>query len=271
MRAITALDLPDVTPAVVPNVAPVVRIVDPATLFVDETYQRGLSDRSVKLIRKIVAEWSWNAFKPPVVVDIDGHLEVIDGQHTAIAAVTHGSIKLMPIMVVEAPKHEQRAKAFVQHNRDRIVVTGTQLHTALVAAKDETALTINQVCERAGVTIMPYVPTAGRFKPGETLAIATIRSLVNRRHAVGARRVLDICAKSGAAPISADLIKAVEHLLFSPEYRDEIKETQVALLVSAQLSTLAGEAGRFAIERKVPIWRALASIIFMNRRKARGG
>ncbi len=67
-------------------------MVKPSTLLVDERYQRGLSERSIKLIRKIVSEWDWRAFKPPVVVDVGAGLEVIDGQHTAIGAATHGGM-----------------------------------------------------------------------------------------------------------------------------------------------------------------------------------
>nr|WP_289624622.1 DUF6551 family protein [Sinorhizobium sp. 7-81] len=248
---------------------PEVRLVDPRDLWVDERYQRGLSDRSVRLIRKIVTEWDWAAFKPPVVTEVDGCLAVLDGQHTAIAAVTHGGITRMPIMVVETGRHELRAQAFVRHNRDRIQVTATQLHTAMVAAGDEDALTIAQVCERAGLTILKNPPPFARFKPGETMAISTISAVVSRRHAAGARRVLEVCVKGGAAPVSAALIRAVEHLLFAKEYAGEIEPERISLLISARLSTLEQEAQRFAAERKMPVWRALASVIYMNRRKAR--
>ena len=153
MRAIEALEFHDVSPADVRSAPPAVRMVRPGDLWVDEAYQRGLSERSVRLIRKIVSEWDWTAFKPPVVVEVEGRLQVIDGQHTAIGAVTHGGIDEFPVLVVQAEKQELRASAFVRHNRDRISVTPTQLHTAMVAAGDEDALTIKQVCERAGIVI----------------------------------------------------------------------------------------------------------------------
>lgn len=80
----------------------------------------------MKLIRKIASEWSWAAFKPPVVVEVDGRLEVIDGQHTVIGAVTHGDIDNLPVLVAKAETHETRASAFVRHNRNRIHVTANQ-------------------------------------------------------------------------------------------------------------------------------------------------
>lgn len=269
MRAIEALQFPDVSPADITSMPPDVRLVSPRDLWVDERYQRGLSDRSMKLIRKIVGEWDWAAFKPPVVVEVEGRLQVIDGQHTAIGAVTHGAIEQIPVLIIKADRQELRANAFVRHNRDRIQVTPTQLHNAMVAAGDEDALTIAQVCERAGITILKNAPPFARFKPGETMAISTIRALVNRRHAIGARKVLEVCAKGGAAPVSAALIRAVEHLTFAKEYQGEIEPERISLLISARLSTLDSEAKRFAAERKVPFWRALASVIFMNRRKVR--
>lgn len=270
VRHVAALDFPDLPRASIPDWMPEVRLVGPTTLVVDEGYQRGLSDRSIRLIRKIVSEWSWLAFKPPIVVDVSGILHVIDGQHTAIGAVTHGGIPLIPVLVVRAEALEQRAAAFVRHNRDRIQVTATQLHAALVAAGDEDALTMAQVCERAGVTLLKNPPPMARFKPGECMAVTTIQAVISRRHAKGAREVLEICVKGGAAPVGAVLIRAVEHLMFDKEYKGQIEPERISALISVMPDQLETEARRFAAERKVPIWRAMASVIFMSRRKVRG-
>lgn len=270
-RAIAPLSLPDVVPCQVTTSPPELRLVPPTTLSVDERYQRGLSERSIKLIRKIVSEWSWTAFKPPVVVEVDGRLDVIDGQHTAIAAVTHGGIVEIPVLVVKADSQETRASAFVRHNRDRIQVTATQLHNAMVTAGDESAMTVFQVCERAGVKILRNPPPMAKFKPGETLAVSTINSLVNRRHAAGARKVLEVCASTNAAPVTAHMIKAVEVLMFSKEYQGEIDPARIGEIIVAKGASLDSEAHRFSAERKVPFWRAYASVIFMNRRARRAG
>ena len=270
LRPINGLDLPDVAPAALPDWLPEVRQVDPVTLFVDEKYQRGLSDRSMRLIRKIVSQWSWLAFKPPIVVDVEGKLHVIDGQHTAIGAVTHGGIGTMPVLVVRAKAVGERASAFVRHNRDRIQVTATQLHAALVAAGDEDALDVAAICERAGIRLLKNPPPMARYKARDCVAISAIMSLKNRRHVRGAREVMEVCAKTGAAPVTANLIRAVERLLFDKEYKGEIDADRIVALYIAMPDYLETEARRFAAERKAPIWRALASVIFMNRRKARG-
>ena len=79
--------------------------------------------------------------------------------------------------------------------------------------------------------------------------------------------MLEVCVKGGASPVSAGLIKAVEHLLNAKEYAGEIEAERISLLISARLPDLEKEAQRFAAERKMPMWRALASVIYMNRRK----
>ncbi len=270
MRELTPLNFPDIVPAEISSTPPRLQTVAPSALSVDDAYQRGLSERSMRLIRKIVAEWDWRAFKPPVVVEVDGRLEVIDGQHTAIAAITHGGIAEIPVMIVDAAEREDRASAFVRHNRDRIHVTPTQLHNAMVAAGDDTALTIAQVCQRAGVTVLRHPPAFGKFKQGETLAVTSIRSLISRRHAMGARKVLEVCVKAGAAPVSANMMKAVEHLLYAEEYKGEIEPERISAVLQVYGDTIENEAQRFAAERKVTRWRAMASVIFMNRRRARG-
>lgn len=268
-RLVQPIHLPETVPAVIDTVMPELRMVDPRTLHVDERYQRGLSERSMRLIRKIVAEWSWNAYKPPVVVEVDGQLEVLDGQHTAIAAASHGGIDIMPVMVVRAEQETQRAGAFVRHNRDRIQVTALQIHNALVKAGDDDALTVAQVCDRAGIKLLRNPPAMGRFQPGDTLAVGAIVSLVRKRFAKGAREVLEVCGKTNAAPVSADMIKAVELLMFDPEYKGEIDGERICVVLASKRDTIEKEAARFAAERKIPKWRTMASVIFMNRKRLR--
>lgn len=103
-RTIQPLDLPNLTPGGISSARPQFQWVAPTSLLVDEVYQRNLSRGSIELIRKIVARWDWNRFKPPVVAMTDEGLEVIDGQHTAIAAATHPEITEIPVMLAEAPR-----------------------------------------------------------------------------------------------------------------------------------------------------------------------
>ena len=70
----------------------------------DEEYQRELSSKSIRQIRKIAANWDWSAFKAPSVARTDDPdlYEVVDGQHTAIAAATNGNVGFLPCLLMDA-------------------------------------------------------------------------------------------------------------------------------------------------------------------------
>ena len=108
LRPIKPLSFPGVTPAVVTGARPVLRWVKPADLWVDATYQRDMSRKSFKLIEGIYAGFAWNRVKPPVAVEADGKLHVIDGQHTAIGAASL-DLPEIPIMLIRLTHTNPRA------------------------------------------------------------------------------------------------------------------------------------------------------------------
>lgn len=268
-RQVRRLSLAGVEPGLVETTPPAFEWVDPSELLVDEAYQRQLSERSVTLIRRIVGAWDWRRFKPPVCARTERGLEVIDGQHTAIAAASHPQVDQIPVMVVVAEDRAARASSFIGHNRDRLNITPMQMHFAAAAAGDEDALTIDQVCERAGVRVLRSTPGNGVFRPGDTVAVRAIGALINRRGALRAREVLQALAAARMAPITAGQIKAVECLLHDAEYREEIDGEGVTSALLALGPDADREAGVFAATHKVPVWRALAIVIF-RRGKRRG-
>src|SRR5437879_2662783 len=141
VRQIKPMNMRGVEPAVIASAKPKFDWVEPGTLYVEETYQRGIVENSLTMVRKIVGRWNWAHIKPPVCVrDAKGRLVVIDGQHTAIAAISHGGIPKIPVMVVEADSIAARAAAFLSQNRDRIALTATHMHYAALAAGDENAV-----------------------------------------------------------------------------------------------------------------------------------
>ncbi|WP_092496760.1 DUF6551 family protein [Faunimonas pinastri] len=248
--------------------APTFEWLSPLDLLVDETYQRDLSDNSVRLIRKIVGGWDWRRFKPPVVVKTDAGFEVIDGQHTAIAAATHPEITRIPVMLVEAAELAERASAFLGHNRDRIAVTPAQMHYAAVAAGDEDALTVAQVCARAGVKIARHPPGQGRYRIGETSAVGSLGALISRRGVKPAREILQVLVEAGCAPISAEQIRAAEMLLTDAEYSGDIEAADLVTTIIATREDAEREAKTFAAAHQVPRWKALGIVWF--KRKPRG-
>lgn len=267
-RSVTPLALPGITPAPAHMTMPIFEWVSPEDLLIDPSYQRDLSDASRKLIAKIISGWDWSRFKPPVAALADDGLELIDGQHTAIAAATHPDITLIPVMIVDLPAIDQRASAFIGHNRDRLAVSAAQLHHAAVTAGDEDALTVEQVCQRAGVRLL-LCPPGRPYRAGETISVSSIKTLVRRRHAKRAREILEALVKAGRAPLSGNDIKAAELLLTHDDYAPEMTPESLTAAIIAAGPSAEQDAKLFAAAHKVPLWRALAVVWFRKKGKAR--
>lgn len=269
VRPTLPIRMPDIIPAEVNSPEPEFRWIDPTSLLIDGGYQRSLSERSVNLIRRIVSRWDWARFKPPVVAETPAGLEVIDGQHTAIAAASHPGISKIPVMVVFAPMQTTRALAFVGHNRDRLGITPAQLFYANLAAGDEDAQTTQQVCERAGVRILRGPPGGAQFKPGDTMAVVAIHALISRRGAMNARIVLQTIADAHCAPVSFGQIKAVETLLHESEFKGQISAADVTTALMRLGAEADQQARVFAAAHSVKVWRALAIVLFKEGRRGR--
>jgi hypothetical protein len=263
-RPIAPIEINGFVPGGTPRALPIFEWVDPATLLVDEGYQRDSSERSLRLVRKIVSGWDWAKFKSPVAVMTDAGLELIDGQHTAIAAATHPDVETIPVMIVDVDKRAERAAAFIGHNKDRVAVTAAQLHVAAIAAGDREALGIAEACTEAGIRTL-RAPSKDP-KPGETMAINAIGALVRGRGKNGAVRVLKIALAAGIAPLTQIEIKAIDLLAFNEEYRD-ITDAALISSIAAMGKMAYSEAAVFrAAHPSTPLWKALAIIWFKNRR-----
>ena len=270
-RQIQPLSWADIKP---PDISiqriPEMRMVNPRTLLVDETYQRdiALRSRSGKLLRRIVAGWDWTRFKPPICAETPDGLEVIDGQHTATAAASHPEIVAIPVMVVQSPSVAQRADAFVGHNRDRINVTGMQVYYAMLAALDPHALAIQRVCKLAGIKLLK-VPPGRPFLPGETQAIKTISGFVNQYGEDGAYIMLKAAADSNLAPVSVVELKAIEMLTHTKEYKGKVTIAQITEAFNALGLDAAKETRIFAATHDIELWRALGIVLYRETRKPR--
>ncbi len=267
MRPVEPLDLGPIVPAdLAGQPGPDFDLVAPTDLHVDEAYQRGLSPKSEALIRRIVRTWSWAKFKPPICARVDGRLHVLDGQHTAIAAASHGGIPTIPVVVVAAPDIVERADAFVSHATNRLQATPIQIWRAAVQAGDEDALTVASVCQRAGVELLPFSPTGLAYTPRQTIALAAIRRLIDRRGAMRARQVLEALAKAGLAPIMADHIKAAEALLCDSDYAGELDAERLTVAMCGLTAKAYADARDLAVTKHLPMWRALVAIVLRGRK-----
>lgn len=215
-----------VTPSEIVADEPTFEWVQPRDLFVEEDYQRDLSQNSIKLIRRIVENFNWSRFKAPIccrLPETGDALVVIDGQHTAIASATHPTVGTIPVMVIAGENIRERAKAFVGHNRDRLALTQMAIFHAEAAGGDPTAVMIEQACEAAGAKILHHaVNLRNKLPAGQTIAVGTIRKIAQRDGAAMVTRVMRLLTKAGRGPIKADEIAAV-HLIVtdSPKVDDD--------------------------------------------------
>lgn len=273
LRRIEPISISDLDTAKPETGEPICERVDPTTLFVDPAYQRGISERGLRQIRTIIEAWSWTKFKPPICAyaEHEGEtvLKVLDGQHTAIAAASHPHIMEIPVMIVEAAETAAQAAAFVGQNTERLGVTPLQLHQASLVAQDPDALTVQQVCDRAGITILKTPPSRGQFGPNETIAINAIKALVDARGAMKARIILDVLALAQLAPITSNHIRACELLMTDDEYRDEFEPVDLTQAIQVCGKAADHEAKVLSLSHKMPVWRALAIHWFRKTRKKR--
>ncbi|PWJ75269.1 hypothetical protein C7441_12151 [Pseudaminobacter salicylatoxidans] len=270
-QKIAGIDVTGIVAAKPTTGEPICEWVDPRSLYVDHEYQRKVGEKGLRQIRRIVQNFCWAKFKPPVCAysDHEGRtvLMVLDGQHTAIAAVSNPYINMIPIMIVDAPDTQSQASAFVGQNTERVGVTPLQLHQASVVAGDPEAQTVELVCARANVKIVKSVPGGAKYQPRETIAISSLRGLIDRHSAPGARRILEVLADGGLSPITSQHIKAGELLMSDKEYASRFEPADLSIAIGELFLTAEDEAKTFAHMNRIPVWRALAAVWFRKTRK----
>lgn len=266
LRSIVGLgrdSLRGITPGKIVGRKPRFEWIDPRTLFVEQAYQRDLTEASTTLIRKIVAGFSWARFKTPVCVRLkeSGNILVcVDGQHTAIGAASHPDVITIPVMVVDASDVETRAAAFVGHNRDRIAVSQMSIYFAELASKGDAAQLIDRACKASGAKILTKSINLRNPQPaGSTIAVGTIRKVAREKGEEFLTRVLTLLTKVGRGPIKADEITAVALILDKdPECRlDGRLGAVVAAKATEQWNAMAAAKSAESNER-LPL--ALASL-----------
>lgn len=276
MNAVSRIEpigLTDLTPAQPVTGSPIFEWVDPRTLFVDHSYQRVVGERGLRQIRNIVRRFDWRRFKPPICAygEHEGAtiLKVLDGQHTAIAAASNPHIETIPVMIVDAPDIEAQAAAFVGQNTERLGITALQLHQAAVVSGDPEAATVEQVCERAGVKIVKSIAGGAAYRPRETIAVSTLRWLIDRHTAQGARKILEVLANAELAPITTHHIKAAELLLSDPEFSMQFEPEDLQTAIADMFLTAEDAAKVYAHAHRLPFFKALAIVWFRKTKKKR--
>lgn len=209
---------------------PQLRLVDPCSLQVEARYQRDLSARSMRLIRRIVLGWDWTKFKPPIVAETADGMFIIDGQHTAIAAASHPEVKQIPVMLVAAADLKRRAEAFVAHNRDRLTMTPAQILYGEAAAGNAVAIAVLEAVKRGGGEIPRTAVAKNYAKAGQIAAIGALRSIGQTDGAATVERIVRIAVLSKVAPVVHTVIRAIRLLI------KEKKFTRIGALADAEIA-----------------------------------
>lgn len=252
LRRIEPLVIPDL---VTPDLGEVPELVwvAPTDLWVDGAYQRDLTARSTKLLKKTIREFAWSRMKPPIGSRVDGAVHLIDGQHTAIAAATL-KIPAIPVFVVAAEALHQRARSFVAHNTDRVAVSPLAVYRALVAAGDPEAIVCDAVIKKAGVRFRALNQLV-EVKVGDCSSFSAVQNLVKTHGPMRARMVLETLVKAERAPISGHDLRAVTQLLW-------LDADRVDPQILADVIRRDGENGMLAAQMRarqasMVIWRVL--------------
>lgn len=246
---------------------PVFEWGDPADLYVDETYQRSITDRGLRLIKRVASgNWSWRKYKPPIVtIAPGGQRVVIDGQHTATMALSRG-IRRIPWIRIDTIGGADQADAFVGQNTDRTAITAANEHKARVAAGDPAAMKVELACRNAGVILL--LQQTANWPPHATMGLASIRTVIRKRGQEGAERILKILVAANVSPITADQIKAVDALVFEDEFTGLVADSKISRLLSGPEGvTLQNEALMFAATHKTPRWKGLVTKLFQAARR----
>jgi len=273
IRPIAPVSISGLEPQTPPTGMPIFELVKPTDLYVDPAYQRNISEKGARQIRRIIEDFDWVKYKPPICAyaENDGQtiLKVLDGQHTAIAAASNPHIEKIPVMIVEAETTVAQAKAFIGQNTERLGVTTLQLHQAALAAADEDAQTLELVCTRAGVKVLKTTNAYTGTGTRQTIAIKQVEALINRRGPKLAREILEVLANAERGPLTAPQIKAVELLMTDAEYCEKITPEDLTEAIVDLLFTAEDEAKIFAATHKVQFWKALAITWFRKCKKKR--
>jgi hypothetical protein len=236
-----------------PGDVPVLDWIDKALITVDPLYQRPLDEQRVN---SIVKAFTWRSFGAVVVVPAGDGYHVTDGQHRLEAAKLHPKVTHVPAVIIQAENISIEASIFVDINKNRKNVSVLELFFAELAAGTGNAADTLKLADQAGIRI-PKFP--GNFKPNDTIAVGELQKMVAGYAESRATEFLATVAAGGFKPITANHLKAVEHLLTDREFAPHITAEDLASTVRAVGTSLDKEARRFAATHGITFWKGLAS------------
>lgn len=261
MRPVKPLIMPGVDRASIGEI-PTLKWLPLSMLVINDDYQRSLSERSTSMIRKIVANFDWAHTKALSVIPIDdGRYEVIDGQHTAIAAASHGGLDQLPCLISPPRSVEARAAAFVGLNRDRLAMTMLQVFWAEIAAGDEIAHEVLLGVNSGGGRVLKSPPALGRYDVGDVVAIVSLKKLADNGGPAWVKRAVSIGVRARLAPIRSNALKAFQDLVWPARDRGLGDQTIIDVIRIHGWSAVENRARTLRELKSMAMGRACAAAI----------
>lgn len=250
LEPLAALKFPDATPAAVAD-NPRLAWVKVADLRINRAYQRDLTPTSMRLIRTLVEKFDWARMKALSVLELgDGTYEVLDGQHTAIAAMSHGAIPRVPCLVSAQRKTSEAAAAFVDLNTQRLALSPMQIFWGEVAAGDEIACDVVRGVQLGGGKILRSQASSANWKYGDTIATGALKKLAAKGGVAYVKRVVALGVASKLRPINRDFVVAFEDLIWG-RYAGKITDERIVDVVRIHGATkLQNDARRLQEDSK---------------------
>ena len=179
--------------------------IDKFKLKVPVEYQR---DYNPLKSRKIRLNWSWEACGSLTVMDRDGELFIVDGQHRYRAALTMESIKTLPCSVFKSGGVKDEAMLFVQCNNSRAFVSAIEKHKAMCVADDDLAKFVAATLDNARLTIKKAAT-----KPGEITSVAWLMACAKSDRSVFVK-VVNLAAETSAKQhVTVNMLYGIEWLI----------------------------------------------------------
>jgi hypothetical protein len=196
-------------------IAPPPRVawVSVKALVIDESYQRHISAAGARLVRQLIQYWDWNRYKALSVAPTgDGKFEIVDGQHTAIAAISHGGIEMLPCLILDSASAKERAADFVGINTTRTNLTPYALFRAQLVALDPLALEAQAALDEVGANMIESVRAHQTEYAAGTLACPSAVLFIARKGGrAGLVRSLRACMAADLRPIPSTVLRMVHY------------------------------------------------------------
>lgn len=206
-----------------PGPAPILNWIETEKLVVDTAYQREIGRRGALNVHQIAENFDWSKFAPVIVAPVEGGMfAIVDGQHRTTAAMIRGQ-QQVPCQVVQADRAKQAA-AYAAVNGNITKTTAQQLYHARLAAKDDGAVALAEVCAAANVEVIRRNIPLLALKPGQTQAVTALARCLNvygRETLITALQCITQTSDGNPSFVKATIIEALCEVLHeATDWRD---------------------------------------------------